>query len=311
MKILIADYVHPLLPEALSKAGHICDDFTHKNAGDVLSAISQYEGIVIRSKIKLDKEVLDKAINLKWIARVGAGMESIDTAYANTKGIKCINSPEGNRNAVGEHTLGMLLSLLNNICKANQEIQNGKWLRAENRGTELSGKTVGIIGCGNTGTAFANCLRGFDVKILAYDKYKKGIANEFIKEVDIDILYAEADIVSLHLPLNDETRYMVNTDFINRFKKNFYLLNTSRGKIIKTDDLVQAIQSGKIKGAALDVLEYESTSFQELYTKQLPAAYNFLMKAPNVVLTPHIAGWTYEAEEKMARVLLRKINELI
>lgn len=311
MKIIIADYVHPLLADDLRKAGHICDDFINKNAENILAVIHEYEGIVIRSKIKLEKEVLGKAVKLKWIARVGAGMESIDVAYAKSKGIKCINSPEGNRNAVGEHTLGMLLSLLNNICKANQEVKNGKWLRAENRGFELSGKTVGIIGCGNTGMAFANCLRGFDVRILAYDKYKKGIANEFIKEAELDMLYDEADIVSLHLPLNDETRYMVNATFINRFKKDIYLLNTSRGKIVKTDDLIQSLQTGKIKGAALDVLEYESTSFQELYTKQLPPAYDFLMKAPNVILTPHIAGWTNEAEEKMARVLLRKINALL
>jgi D-3-phosphoglycerate dehydrogenase len=311
VNILVADYIHPLLIRALTDAGHCCDDYSKSKAEDILHVIHHYEGIVIRSKIKLDKAVIEKASMLKWIARIGSGMESIDKDYANSKGIKCLNSPEGNRNAVAEHALGLLLSLFNNICKSNQEIKNGRWIRAENRGTELSGKTVGIIGCGNTGTSFARCLRSFDVKVLAYDKYKQGISNEFIRGVDLDILYDEADILSLHLPLTEETNYMINKEFIGRFKKNIYLINTSRGKIVKTDDLINLLRSGKIKGAALDVLEYEDVSFQNLFKQHLSDSYQYLIEAPNIILTPHIAGWTYEAEEKMAKVLLKKINALI
>ncbi len=311
MKILFADYVHASLAHELQKCGHVCDNFSKKSADEVLTAIGQYEGIIIRSKIKLDKKNIDKANQLKWIARVGAGMESIDVDYAKLKGIICLNAPEGNRNAVAEHTLGLLLSLFNNICKANNEVKSGKWLRPENRGIELSGKTIGIIGCGNTGSAFARCLRGFDVRILAYDKYKQGISNEFIRGVDLDILFDQADIISLHLPLTDETHQMVNTNFINKFKKDIYLLNTARGKIVCTDDLVKALQSCKIKGAALDVLEYEDISFQSIYNQELAPAYQYLLNTPNVILTPHIAGWTNEAEEKMASVLFQKIIKIV
>ena len=311
MKIIFTDYVHPLLAQALSSDGHLCDDFSNKNADEIMARLDQYEGIVIRSKIKLDKKNIDKANKLKWIARVGAGMESIDVDYAKSKGIVCLNSPEGNRNAVAEHSIGLLLALFNNICKANQEVKTGKWLRAENRGVELSGKTIGIIGCGNTGSAFALCLKGFDVRILAYDKYKEGISNEFIRRVDLDILFDEADIISLHLPLTEETNQLVNTDFINKFKKNIYLLNTSRGKIVCTNDLVNALQLGKVKGAALDVLEFEDISFQSLYNQELSTAYQYLLNASNVIITPHIAGWTYEAEQKMAGVLLQKIKAFV
>lgn len=311
MNIIIADYVHPILLEELGKLGHVCDDFSKQKADNIFNSIQQYEGIVIRSKLKLDKTILDKAVNLKWIARVGAGMESIDSAYAQSKGIICINSPEGNRTAVAEHSMGLLLSLFNNICRANQEIKTGKWIRNENRGIELNGKTVGIIGCGNTGSAFARCLRGFDVRILAYDKYKQGISNEYVRGVDLPILFDEADIVSLHLPLTEETHYLVNKDFIQQFKKEFYLLNTSRGKIVKTDDLVEAMQSGKIKGVGLDVLEYEDISFQSLFNQELSPAYQYLIHSSHAVLTPHIAGWSYQAEEKMARVLLSKIKALL
>ncbi len=251
-----------------------------------------------------------------FIARIGAGMEHIDVAYAESKGIKCLSSPEGNRNAVAEHALGMLLTLLNNISKANNEVKDGQWLREPNRGTELKGKTIGIYGYGNTGSAFAKVLMGFDVKTLAYDKYKKNFGNEFAEESLPEEIFSEADVLSLHLPLTDETKYLVDNSFLSRFQKNIYLINTSRGQIVKTDDLVKNLKSGKVSGACLDVLEYEETSFEGikslLLTPQslINADWKYLTESRNIILTPHIAGWSFESSEKMARILAEKIIAL-
>ena len=243
--------------------------------------------------------------NLKFIARSGAGMENIDLNYCNQKNIVCFNSPEGNRDAVAEHALGMLLSLFNKIHIADNEIRNGKWNREKNRGIELSGKTIGIIGYGNTGSAFAERLKGFNVNILVFDKYKKKYGNSFVKERSMKKIFAEADVLSLHIPLTEETKYLVNDAFIKKFKKKLFLINTSRGPIVKTDDLVKNLKRGKILGACLDVIEYEEGSFEKM---EDGSAFEFLKKSENVILTPHIAGWTVESYRKLSQILADKIK---
>lgn len=310
MKILFIDSNHKLLHETLEKAGHECDLNYQWTKDEILNNIHLFDGIVIRSKIKITKEIIDKATKLKFIARAGAGLENIDVTYAEKKGIKCLHAPEGNRDAVAEHALAMLLSLFNNICKGNKEVREGKWMREENRGVELSGKTVGIIGYGNMGSAFAERLKGFGIKILVYDKYKKNFGNEFIIETSLDQIFEHADVLSLHTPLTDETHYLINDAFINSFKKTIYIINTARGKCLNTDDLVKNIRSEKVSGACLDVLEYEMASFENLDTKALPEAFQYLIKSEKVILTPHIAGWTHESLEKIATVLLDKIIRL-
>src|ERR1051325_263047 len=308
MRILFIDSCHPLLHEELERAGHTCDLFYDLSKEEIEKSIVQYDGVVIRSKIKLTKDILDEAANLKFIARVGAGMENIDVEYALKKGIHCFHAPEGNRDAVADHALGMLLALFRNICKANAEVREGTWLREENRGEELWGKTVGIIGYGNTGSTFAKRLRGFDVTVLAYDKYKKGFRDEYVQEVQMDRIFSESDTVSIHLPLTTETEFLVSDAFINKFSKNIYLINTARGKCLHTDDLVKNIKSGKVKGACLDVLEYESVSFEKIEKEKLPGAFQFLVKSDKVILSPHIAGWTFQSNEKMAHTLAAKIK---
>ena len=308
MRILFIDSNHPILHTELEKAGFICDHDDHSSKEEIEKKISAYGGIIIRSRFKIDKTFLEKADHLKFIARVGAGMENIDIAFAENKGIKCLHAPEGNRDAVGEHALGMLLSLFNHLCKANTEVREGKWIREANRGIELSGKTVGIIGYGNMGSAFAERLKGFGVKILAFDKYRKNFENDFVLESTLERLFDETDVVSIHLPLTEETHYMVNDTFINRFKKKIYIINTARGKILKTDDLVKNIKNEKVLGACLDVLEYESVSFENIDKTTLPEAFLFLINSDKVILSPHIAGWTFESQEKMARILVEKIK---
>jgi D-3-phosphoglycerate dehydrogenase len=242
---------------------------------------------------------------------VGAGMENIDVAYAEKNGIACVNSPEGNRDAVAEHALGMLLALFNNLIKANTEVRNGKWLREENRGLELCGKTVGIIGYGNMGAAFAQRLQGFGVKVLAYDKYKTNFGNDFVKESSLQEIFEQADILSLHTPLTDETNYLINNAFIKQFKKNIYIINTARGKCLNTADLVANLESGKVLGACLDVLEYEAVSFEGIDAKEMPQPMQYLMKSDKVILTPHIAGWTKESNIKLAEFLAQKIISVL
>lgn len=307
-KVLFIDTVHPVLQEDLEKYGFQCDYFTDLNRDDYERIIHEYFGVIIRGKIKLDKSILSKATNLKFIGRVGAGMENIDLDFADTVGIKCLNAPEGNRDAVGEHTLGMLLMLMNNLRKADRQVRQGVWLRAGNRGVEIKGKTIGIIGYGNMGSAFARRLRGFDARIIAYDKYKTGFGDDFVEEVMPETIFDKTDILSLHIPLTQETEFMVNNDYLKKFRKNIYLINTSRGKVVKTSDLVENMKAGKVLGAALDVLEYEKLSFEDIDSQNLPDDFKYLIQSDNVVLTPHIAGWTHESNYKMAKVISEKIR---
>ncbi|MEI6123143.1 MAG: NAD(P)-dependent oxidoreductase [Bacteroidota bacterium] len=307
MKILIASKTHEYLLDALQNAGHDCELHLLKDSAELALIIANYEGVVINSRFVIDKKIVDLGGRLRFVARVGAGMESIDTVYLDEKGIRWFNSPEGNRQAVGEHCLGLLLSVLNHLHTADREVRSGEWRREANRGRELSGKTVGIIGYGNMGSAFARCLSGFDVEVIGYDKYKFGYSDDWVREKSLMDLWEQADIVSLHVPWTVETHYMVNEAFINSFRKNIFLLNTARGKVVKTVDLVASLISGKVMGAGLDVLEFESDSFEKMCFEAPPEALRYLMEARNVMLTPHIAGWTGEADLKHARVLAEKI----
>lgn len=309
MRILHIDGNHPLLKAQLSAAGHLNEDDFTSTKEEVEAKIHDYDGIVIRSRFKIDKTFLDKATNLKFIARVGAGLESIDCDYATSKGVHLIAAPEGNRNAVGEHALGMLLSLFNNLNKADAEVKSGKWSRESNRGHELDGKTVGIIGYGNMGKAFAKKLRGFEVEVLCYD-IKENVGDENARQVPLEELQQKADVLSLHIPWTAETDRMVDAAFISAFAKPFWLINTARGKSVVTDDLVSALQSRKVLGAGLDVLEYEKLSFEHLFTDgEMPSAFQYLIQADNVILSPHIAGWTFESHAKLAQVIVDKILE--
>ncbi len=306
--VLFIDSVHPLVRQLLTEAGFVCDFFPDFKRNDFLAIVDRYTGIIIRSKIAIDKELIDRATQLKFIGRVGAGMENIDVGYAESRGIRCLNSPEGNRDAVGEHTLGLLLSLLNHINRADREIRNGTWLREENRGTEIMEKTVGIIGYGNMGSAFAARLQGFGAQVISWDKYKKDYSDGNTRETSLENLFELTDILSLHVPLTEETTWMVDDLFLGRFLKNIWLINTARGKVVRTSDLVKNLESGKVLGAALDVLEYEDSSFETL-SGSLPPELNYLVGSDRVVLTPHIAGWTHESNVKLARVLVGKIRD--
>jgi D-3-phosphoglycerate dehydrogenase len=308
MKILHLDTNHSLLINQLKDLGFTNhEDYT--SSKEVVEAkIHEYDGIVIRSRFTIDKQFLDKAINLKFIGRVGAGLENIDCDYAESKGVYLISAPEGNRNAVGEHALGMLLSLFNKLNKADKEVRQGKWLREDNRGIELDGKTVGLIGYGNMGKAFALKLKGFDVEVLCYD-IKLNIGDENARQVSLKELQEKADVLSLHTPQTLLTTNMVNEAFISQFKKSFWLINTARGKSVVTSDLVEALKSGKILGAGLDVLEYEKASFENLFSSEMPQAFEYLIQAENVLLTPHVAGWTIESKEKLAQTIVDKIKQ--
>ena len=309
INILHLDSNHPLLWEQLENAGFTNEaDFTSTKE-EVENKIENYHGIVIRSRFKIDKTFIDKAKNLQFIARVGAGLESIDCEYAESKNISLIAAPEGNCNAVGEHALGMILSLFNKLNNADKEVKSGQWNRESNRGTELDGKTIGIIGYGNMGKSFAKKLRGFDVEVLCYD-ILPNVGDENAKQVSLQELQQKTDVLSLHIPWTPETDKMVNTAFINQFAKSFWLINTARGKNVVTADLVAALQSGKILGAGLDVLEYEKLSFETLFEGDKPEAFEYLLQAKNVLLTPHIAGWTIESKEKLAQVIVNKIISL-
>lgn len=306
-KILCIDSNHDILHETLIDAGFICDLFWNKSKEELIELLPQYDGAVIRSKFKFTKEILDLATNLKCIGRVGAGMENIDVEYAKSKDITCVSAPEGNRTAVGEHALGMLLMLMNNLKRSDNEVRNGIWKRAENRGHEIEGRTIGIIGYGNMGSAFAKRLQGFDCEVLVYDKYKTGFGNDHIKESSLYEIYEKADVVSIHMPLTEETNYYINDDFINYFKKNIYIINTARGKSLNTADLVKHLKTGKVIGACLDVLEYESASFENIDITTLPEPMQYLLKSEQVILTPHIAGWTHESNYKMSKIIADKM----
>lgn len=309
-RVLFIDSTHPVLPDLLHSYGCECDLFFSKTYKDYCEIIDNYQGVVIRSGIPFDKNIIDKAKELKFIARVGAGMENIDVDYAASKGIQCLNSPEGNRIAVAEHAIGMLLALNNRILIADQEVRKGIWIREENRGIELNGKTLGIIGYGNMGSAFAKRLSTFGLKILAYDKYKKNFAPSYVEECNMEEIFDKSDFVSLHIPLTGETKYLVNKNWISSFRKPFVLLNTARGPIVKSDDLVEALKSGKITGACLDVIEYEETSFEKTSIADTET-FDFLKKSEKVILTPHIAGWTHESNIKLSVFLAEKIKKVI
>jgi D-3-phosphoglycerate dehydrogenase len=308
IKILHLDSNHPLLWQQLEAAGfHNEEDFTSSKE-EIEAKIQNYHGIVIRSRFKIDSTFIDKATQLQFIARVGAGLESIDCDYATSKGIHLIAAPEGNKNAVGERALGMLLSLMNKLNRADRLVREGKWIREGNRGFELENKTVGIIGYGNMGKSFAKKLQGFDVNVLCYD-IQENVGDQYATQVSLEELKAEADVLSLHIPWTPDTDGMVNAMFINSFTKPFWFINTSRGKNVVTDDVVEALKTGKILGAALDVLEYEKLSFENLFLDiEKPEAFLYLLKAENVLLTPHIAGWTHESHEKLAQIIVDKIK---
>ena len=307
MKILHLDSNHPLLIQQLDDLGFINDEDYTSSKEEIEAKLNSYQGIIIRSRFTIDQQFLDAATNLKFIGRVGAGLENINCDYAEKKGVELIAAPEGNRNAVGEHALGVLLSLMNKLNVADREVRQGKWLREDNRGVELDGKTVGLIGYGNMGKAFAKKLRGFDVTVLCYD-IKPDVGDEICTQVSLKELQAKADIVSLHTPQTPLTLNMVNSKFIKQFSKPFWFLNTARGKSVVTKDLVDALKTGKILGAGLDVLEYEKTSFENLFSLELPKAFQYLIQAENVLLTPHVAGWTVESKEKLAQTIVDKIK---
>jgi D-3-phosphoglycerate dehydrogenase / 2-oxoglutarate reductase len=309
-KVLFIDTVHPVLQDDLMSFGYDCDHFEYHTEEDYANIIHRYAGVIVRSKIKLDKTILSRGTNLKFIARVGAGMENIDVEYARSKGIQCLNAPEGNRDAVGEHAVGMLLMLLNNMRKADREVREGIWIREGNRGVEIDGKTIGIIGYGNMGSAFARRLCGFGTTVLAYDKYKSNYSDQYVTETDMQTIFDKTDILSLHVPLTEETTWLVNDHYISRFKKPIFLINTARGKVLKTSDLVRNLKTGKVRGAALDVLEYEKLSFEDIDQDSLPDDFKYLIQSDNVVLSPHIAGWTHESNYKMAKVIAGKISAL-
>ncbi|MFD1615715.1 2-hydroxyacid dehydrogenase [Gelatiniphilus marinus] len=307
MKILHLDTNHELLINQLNDLGFINDEDYTSSKEAIKAKIHQYDGFIIRSRFSIDKTFLDAATKLKFIGRVGAGLENIDCHYAEQKGIALIAAPEGNRNAVGEHTLGMLLSLFNKLNTADKEVRAGKWLREENRGLELDGKTVGLIGYGNMGKAFAKKLRGFDASVLCYD-IKSNVSDENATQVTLNELQEQADVLSLHTPETPLTVNMVDAAFINKFAKPFWLINTARGKSVVTKDLVWALQTGKVLGAGLDVLEYEKASFENLFSSTMPEAFQYLIKAENVLLSPHVAGWTIESKEKLAQTIVDKIK---
>jgi D-3-phosphoglycerate dehydrogenase len=307
MKVLHLDTNHNLLINQLNDLGFTNhEDYTSSKA-EVESKIHEYDGIVLRSRFTIDKQFLDAATKLKFIGRVGAGLENIDCDYAQEKGVFLISAPEGNRNAVGEHALGMLLSLFNNLNKADAEVRVGKWLREDNRGIELDGRTVGLIGYGNMGKAFAKKLRGFDVEVLCYD-IKPHVEDANAKQVSLSEFQEKVDVVSLHTPQTPLTLNMINEPFINQFKKPFWLINTARGKSVVTKDLVTALKSEKILGAGLDVLEYEKASFETLFSSKLPEAFQYLIESDRVLLSPHVAGWTVESKEKLAQTIVDKIK---
>lgn len=307
MKVVFLDTVHSILEERLKSAGFTCIDATSISRENCFPIISDADGLVIRSRFPMDAEFLSHAPKLKFIARSGAGMENIDEAYAENCTIKLYNAPEGNRNAVGEHALGMLLALFNKLHTADRDIRNGKWEREHNRGVELDGKTVGLIGFGNNGQAFAKKLRGFDVDVIAYDKYKHGFGSADVEEVDMNALFQRADVLSFHIPQTDETRFMANSAFFESFQKSIYVINLSRGQIIRTSALVQALKSTKVLGAALDVLEYEKASFESFFEHDLSPDFKYLLNAENVILSPHVGGWTKESYFKLSDVLADKI----
>ena len=310
MKVLIADRTHEVLPQRLREAGFEVSVEPDHDYESLMQAAQGCEGLVVRSKVNIDSAFIDRVPSLRCIGRVGAGMETIDVDYAEAHGVRCLNSPEGNRDAVGEHAVGLLLALLNNIARADAEVRRGLWQREANRGYELGPLTVGIIGYGNMGQAFAKRLSGFGCRIVVYDKYKDLRDFKDLNVVkDLSELQAEADIVSFHVPLTDETHHYLDAEFIAAMAKPFYLINTARGAVVDTEALVAGLESGKVRGAALDVLEYENMQADGL--GDVPECVHYLQRSPRTVLTPHVAGWTVESKYKLAAVLADKMIEVL
>ncbi len=304
-RLLIVDDLHPLFKQEAEALGYVVSDEPLFTREQTLAVIKEYEGLAIRTKFQVDREILDAAPNLKWIARAGAGMDNINEAYAKAKGIQCINAPEGNADAVGEHALGMLLTLLNKFRQADMQVRTGVWDREANRGWELKGRTVGIIGYGHMGQAFAQKLQGFGVQVLAYDKYKTGFSDAFAKEVSMEEIVKHSDVLSLHVPLTRETKNLVNQEYFHHFRKSIFLLNTARGEVLDTAALIKVLKEGKVLGAGLDVLETEK--FPALGEE---AWYPELLTQSNVLLSPHVAGWTQESYRKLSEVLAEKLKNL-
>ncbi|MDP3469523.1 MAG: NAD(P)-dependent oxidoreductase [Daejeonella sp.] len=304
-RILIADNLHPAFKIEAEKLGYVCDDLPLISRSETLEVLKNYSGLAIRTRFQIDREVIDAGSNLKFIARAGAGMDNVDEEYAKSKKIICINAPEGNRDAVAEHVIGMLLSLLNNLRKADSEVRNGIWDREANRGWELKGRTLAIIGYGNTGQMLARKLSGFQVKVIAYDKYKTGFSDQFVEEVSMEQVVRQADILSFHIPLTYETRQLFNGEYLFHFKKPIILLNASRGEVVNTKAVLSGIRNGKISAAGLDVLEIEK--FPALGEQEW---YNELKDCPNLILSPHVAGWTHESYRKISEVLAEKLKQL-
>lgn len=308
-KILLLNPSHPILKEKLTTAGFVChENFTDSKA-QIETIVHNYDGVILRSRINIDEAIIDKGKKLKFIAREGVGIEHISVRYAEQQGVSVITSPEGSRDTVGEHALGMLLALLNNLVRADTQIRQGKWERESNRGIEIKGKTVGILGYGNMGQSFAKKISGFEAKVIAYDKFKTGFGDQFTQEVTLKKLFAETDILSIHIPYQEGNFHFIDSEFLGSFKKDIFLINTARGLVLNTADLVEKLKNRKVRGAALDVLEYEEQSFESWNFADLPAPYHYLIQAENVILAPHIAGWSFESKEGHARVLSEKIIE--
>ncbi len=310
-KILFLDKAHPILENRLSQMGFACELDLNSDIKEVKKKLHGYFGIVMRSRISLDCDFIDAGLQLKFIAREGVGVEHIPVEYAESKRIKVLTSPEGSRDTVAEHALGMLLMLLNKLNVADRQVRLGRWEREPNRGVELMGKTVGILGYGNMGTSFAKRLSGFGVKTIVYDKFKTDYGDQYAEEVTFDKLLEEAEILSVHIPYLTENHHFVNDRFIKKFKNEIYIINTARGLVLNTADLVTNLKSGKVKGAALDVFEYEDQSFDQFDLHELPDDFQYLQQAPSVVLAPHIAGWSFESKRKHGEVLAAKIEALI
>ena len=304
-KILIVDDLHPMFKEQAADMGYHCDDRPDISREQALTVIAEYEGLAIRTKFLVDRELIDAATKLKFIARAGAGMDNVDEEYARSKGIACINAPEGNRDAVAEHAIGMLLSLMVNLRKGDIEIRRGRWDREGNRGWELKGKTVALIGYGNTGRAMARKLSGFDVDVIAFDKYKTGYSDAYVKEMSMEQVVKNADVISFHIPLTRETRQLVDEEYLYHFKKPVFVINTSRGEIASTGAILKGIASGRVLGAGLDVLESER--FPALSEKPW---FNELIQSDRVILSPHVAGWTFDSYRKISEVLAEKLKNL-
>lgn len=312
MKVLFLDSNHPVLLQGLKDLHIDCHEDYNSSKSEVEEKIHHYEGVIIRSRFSLDKSFLEKATNLKFIGRVGAGLENIDVEFAEKKGIRLIAAPEGNRNAVGEHALGMILALFNKFKKADNEIRRGIWLREDNRGIELEGKTIGLIGYGNMGKAFAKKLQGFDSEVICYD-IKPNVGDPNARQVTLEELFEKTEVLSLHTPQTDLTKQMINASFLEQFEHSIYLINTARGSAVVTKDLVKALEIGKVLGACLDVLEYEKNSFENFFSNKntLPEDFQYLINSDKVLLSPHVAGWTVESKFKLAETIVHKVAAML